>query len=323
MNTSASGSLSWFKQKGIAQGIFWTVAVCLVSALNDLFTRYASRLPAMEITFFRYFFAVITLLPFIVTKSLKELKPKYPKVHALRSVLLFCAIACWSKAVSMTPLSAVSIFAQTVPLFVLPMAFIFLGEKLEWQRCIATLFGFIGIVVIAMGGSDTSDLTHSIINLNNGIFYLIGAALLFAFSDILNKQYVSQESNLSMLFYIALGTMICGAYPAYYYWVTPTLIECCALALLGAGGNLILFFILKAFAATDVSAITPYRYLEVLFAGLFGYAFFAEIPDQWTILGACVIIPSTFAVAYYETRVKKAHSYPENQNGNDKPEKAA
>jgi S-adenosylmethionine uptake transporter len=59
--------------------------------------------------------------------------------------------------------------------------------------------------------------------------------------------------------------------------------------------------LLRAFAATDVSALAPFRYVEMIFAGFFGFLIFHELPTFWTLVGAAIIVPSTFAIAYYET----------------------
>ncbi|MGN6671063.1 MAG: DMT family transporter [Candidatus Nucleicultricaceae bacterium] len=296
--------LSWFNQKGYLQGVFWIIVVSLVSNMNDILTRkVGSRLPPLEVAFFRFFFAVITLLPVMISKGRTAFKSKHPGVHALRSVLLYGAIVCWSVGVTLIPLAAVSTLALTVPIFVLPMAVVFLQEKVGVQRTIATLVGFCGILIVVMGGgSNTASFLKDITTFNNGTLYMICACVLFALSDIINKKMVVKESTLSMMFYIALGTTAFGIIPAYTVWMEPTLHELVFLFLLGAGANLILFFLLKAFAATDVSALAPYRYVELLLAGLFGFLLFNEIPTIWTLVGASIIVPSTFAIAYYETK---------------------
>lgn len=206
----------------------------------------------------------------------------------------------------MVPLAAVSTFAQTTQLFVLPMAAVFLKERVGWQRALATTAGFAGILFIVFGHAGAQDVVTSLTSLNNGTLFLIAAAMMFALSDILNKRFVVEESTLSMMFYIALGTTLFGLYPAYTVWQAPALSDIGILVLLGAGGNLILFFLLKAFAATDVSALAPFRYLELIFAGIFGFVIFQEIPDIWTLIGAAIIVPSTFAIAYYETHHQRS-----------------
>lgn len=295
--------LSWFNQKGYLQGVFWIFVVSLVSNMNDILTRLVgNRLPSMEVAFFRFFFAVLTLLPFMIYYRKTAFKTNYPSLQGLRAILLFGAIASWCVGVTMIPLASVSTLALTVPIFVLPMAVVFLGEKVGWQRTVATLVGFSGILVVVMGGSNENEsFLKAITTFNNGTLYMIFACILFALSDILNKKMVIKESNLSMMFYIALGTTLFGLIPAYLVWQAPTLKELFFLFCLGAGANLILYFLLKAFAATDVSALAPYRYIELLSAGVFGFLLFQEIPGIWTLAGAAIIVPSTFAIAYYET----------------------
>lgn len=298
--TSPSSSTNWFFRKGYVQGVFWITLVALTSNLNDILMRETSRLPAQEVTFFRYFFAVITLLPIMLYHYKTAFKTQRPGLHIIRALLLFGAIFAWAAAVKMVPLAVMSTFALTVPIFVLPMASVFLKETVGWQRTLATLVGFAGIFTVIYGTSTDKDFLKELMTLNNGTWYLMFAALLFALSDIVNKKYVTQESNLSMLFYIALFTALFAYLPAHLAWVVPTPKEFALLFALGAGGNLILFFLLKAFAATDVSALAPYRYTELFFAGFMGYLFYNEIPTMWTFIGTGIIIASTASIAYYE-----------------------
>jgi S-adenosylmethionine uptake transporter len=304
MNSAVS---SWFLKKGYFQGVFWITLVALTSNMNDILMRLAGcRIPAMEITFFRYFFATLTLLPIMLAKGKESFYTTRPLMHLVRSFLLFGAIACWSMAVTMVPLAVVSTMALTVPLFVLPMAFFLLKESVGWQRVFATIAGFLGIAVIVLANKNgDASLMDSFMDGGNGTLYLLIAAVLFALSDIINKKYVSCESDLSMLFYLAFGTMVIGFFPAYQQWVTPSIHEIIYLLCLGAGGNLILYFLLRAFSATDVSALAPYRYTELIFATCFGYLFFKEIPTSTFWIGALIIIASTSLISYYELRKQK------------------
>lgn len=291
-------STSWFNSKGFLQGIFWMIMVCFISNMNDVIIKYVgSRLSGAEIAFFRFLFSTLWLLPFMLAKGKGSFQTQYPKVHFVRSLLLVLAVAPWCYGVASLPLTLATILASTTPFFVLPLAKIFLREHVGWQRCAATVVGFLGILV---------SVNPSGAAFNPMALALIASTLMFASLDVINKKLLTEdESLLSMLFYSALGTAILGFIPALLTWETPTLQELGFLALLGGGGSLILFCLLKAYAATEVSALQPFKYFELVLSAIFGFVIFQEFPSTSTLLGAAIIIPATLYIVLYETRGKK------------------
>lgn len=291
-------STSWFNSKGFLQGIFWMVVVCIISNMNDILIKHVgTRLSGLEVAFFRFLFSTLWLLPFMLARGKGSFQTKYPKVHFVRSLLLVLAMAPWCYGVASMPLTLATILASTTPFFILPLAKIFLKERVGWQRCTATLVGFIGILVSVnfTGGS-----------FNPMALALIASTVMFASLDIINKKLLTEdESLLSMLFFSGLGTAVLGFIPALLTWETPTLQELGFLALLGGGGSLILFCLLKAYAATDVSALQPFKYFELVLSAIFGFVIFQELPTTSTLLGAAVIIPATLYIVFYETRQQK------------------
>lgn len=288
---------NWLNSKGYLQGVFWAVMVCLISSLNDVFTRLTgARLDFMEVVFFRFFFSLITLIPVMLYVNKDTFITKNPKFHSIRALLGYIAIACWSAGVATNPLSIASIMAQTVPIFVLLMAFVVLRERIGWQRALATIAGFCGIFVTLQRPGE-----FSLGEMNIDTLWFVVAAVLFAASDILNKIMVANEHPLTMLFYFALGTTIISVIPVISVWQIPNLTEIFWLFCLGCGANSILYCLLKAFSATEISALLPYRYVEIIFATGFGVALFGEIPTVMILIGAAIIIPSTFIIAIYET----------------------
>jgi len=297
--------LSWFNQKGYAQGVFWIILVSLISNMNDILMRLSGdTLPGIEITFFRYFFATLSLLPIMIYKGKSTFVTARPVLHIVRSLLLFIAIALWVQGLKLVPLAVVSTMALTVPIVVLPLAAIILHERIGLPRILATIVGFIGIFYIISDGFKWDTLIE-LSQQNAGSLYLVIAVVCFALSDIINKKYVVSESTLSMLFYLALGTMLISAIPAAMTWMTPSPQELMYLFALGLGGNLILFCLLKAFSATDVSALAPYRYVELIFATFFGWLIFTEFPTHGFWWGCGMIILSTASISYYEIKMRR------------------
>jgi len=291
-------STSWFNSKGYLQGIFWMTVVCVISNSNDILIKHVGlRLSGAEVAFFRFFFSTLVLLPFMAAQGKASFITRYPGAQCVRALLLMLAMAPWCYGVAALPLTLATTLSFTVPFFVLPLAKIFLKEHVGWQRWFATLFGFLGIVVALHPTGDS---------FNPMALALVISAIMFATLDIINKKLLTEdETLLSMLFYSALGTAILGFVPALLTWETPTLQELFFLFLLGGGGSLILFCLLKAYAATEVSALQPFKYAELILSGIFGFVIFQEFPTISTILGALIIIPSTLYITIYETHQQR------------------
>ncbi len=293
-----SSQSSWFNSKGYLQGIFWMAIVCLISNSNDILTKHlGSRLSGVEVAFFRCFFSTLVLLPFMAMRGKAAFVTHYPKAQCIRALLLILAMAPWCYGVAALPLTLATTLSFTVPFFVLPLAKIFLKEQVGWQRWGATLFGFVGIFVALHPTGDA---------FNPMALALVVSTIMFATLDIINKKLLTEdETLLSMLFYSAMGTAVLGFVPALLTWQTPTFHELFFLLLLGGGGSLLLLCLLKAYAATEISALQPFKYFELILSGIFGLVIFHEFPTVSTLLGATIIIPATLYIAIYETRQQK------------------
>lgn len=285
-------------KKGYLQGAFWAMMICFVSVGNDVLMRFlGERLHVAEIIFFRFLFSMVTVVPLMMSRGLTLFKTDHPHLHVFRAFLGVGAFAACCYAVNVMPLSENTTIMFSQPLFFLPLAVLFLKEKVDAPRWIATLFGFAGLVLIIQPGSETFNLITLV---------PMAAAFQFALLDILAKKMVVTENTYSMLFYFAFGTTIGALIPAIIFWQTPTLWEVGLLILLGIGANLIQVCLIRAFSATDASALMPFRYVELLFSALFGFLLFGEVPMTLILEGAAVIIAATFFLSYYESKKKQS-----------------
>lgn len=275
-------------------GVGWFILSLVSSSINDVISKYVGiRLHSYEITFFRFLFGTIALLPFILYYGVDTLKTSRPAVHFFRGVLLFFGMAGWTYGLTIAPVTTGTVVTFTIPIFVLVLGVFFLTENIIWQRWVVTIVAFCGLVITLNPNAD---------DFNPNVLVFVGAAILFAILDIVNKKFVIKESMISMLFYSAIITAII-AYPfALQHWVTPNSHELILLAILGASANLILFFILKAFANTDATALAPYRYFELVVSAIIAYIIFLEVPSNATIIGSLVVIPSTLFIIYSEKK---------------------
>ncbi len=276
------------------RGAFWFILVSMISASNDTLVKLlGTRLSPIEVAFFRFFFSMMTLLPFMMAQGRKAFVTSHWKIHGVRSLLLFLALAPWCYGVIKLPLTLVTTLSFTTPLFVLVLSSIFLKEKVGGHRIFATILGFSGILLSAQ---------PKVSGLNLTVFVLVASTCMFATLDILNKKLlIKNESLLSMLFFSALGTTLLSFPFVIFDLQMPHLHEAFFLLILGGGAKLIIFCLLKAFESVDLSFLQPFRYLELLFTAALGWFCFREIPETYTLLGALFIIPSTLYIACYET----------------------
>lgn len=276
------------------QAIGWFILSLLASSSNDALTKYlAYTLDPWQISFFRFGFASLTLLPFMLYQGKKAFATHRWSLHVGRGVLLFIAISLWGQGIKSAPMTTATLMSFSVPLFVLLLAPICLQEPIAFPMWVATLGGFVGIFFVLQPRVNT---------FNQASLFFLVAAILFALLDVLNKKYVTQESTWSMLFYSNVVAWALITYPTVQVWRTPTLLEITGLLALGIGGNLILYFLLCAFSLTSASSLVPFRYLELFISMILSYAFFNELPTSYSYLGAAIIIPCTFFIGYHQTR---------------------
>lgn len=291
----------WVNEKGYFQGIFWTICAGFFSNLSDASVRLVGDgLPAMQIVFFRLFFGAMMLLPFLLYKGKSSFSVQNKAGHFFRIIIGFGATACWVYGASQTSLPSITTVSFTCPLFVLPLAYLFLGEKSDWKRVLSVIVGFLGVIVVASFEKRGAYLMGASLFLHQGVIFLFFGSILFSMSDILNKKMVGSENLFSLLFYFYAGTALIGVIPALLVWQPVTYEKMFYLLILGIGGVLVLYCILKATKATELSSMAPYKYIELIFSMAIGYVLFKEVIKISTIMGAFLIIPSALLIAYYE-----------------------
>ncbi|MDR1267862.1 MAG: DMT family transporter [Holosporales bacterium] len=282
---------------GYAVGVSFFIMSLFVGSTNDVIMKFVgSRLSSLEVIFFRFLFGFVTLIPFFFTGGKALLHTQCMKMQIIRSVLGFVSLTACAYGVVLLTLAESTIVFWTIPTFTLILSSIFLKEKIPLARWMATLVSLIGLAVLVF-----PDGAHFKIEM----LVPIAAAFLFAVQDVMAKRMVADEDRITMLVYFAMGTTVLSFFPTLYVWITPTPYELFILFLLGAGGNLIQYLLFRAFSATDLSAIAPFRYTDFIFSSLFGWVIFGDVLNANVYLGVAVILPSTLYSAYSEIHTQR------------------
>ncbi|MDR2107813.1 MAG: DMT family transporter [Holosporaceae bacterium] len=284
-------------EKNYWRGLFFLLLMMTVSCFNDIIVKFIGRrLDAFQVIFFRFFFGLVTLLPFIISGGKRIFRTKRPVFNIVRGILGAAGFFLYTCSVIHLPLVEVVTIFWSVPIFVMLLSVRVLKEQIPVSRWAAAVIGFFGLSFISVYDNGTS--------FSPKMIYIVPVAscVLFAVQDVMIKKNADRENRITMLLYFAAVSSLVSLVPAILVWKTPTPLEYLGLFLLGAGGNLIQYFIFKAFCFAELSSLSPYRYTEFLISAAFAFLLFGEIPGANVLVGALVLIPSTLFLAYTEIR---------------------
>ncbi|MDR2668143.1 MAG: EamA family transporter [Puniceicoccales bacterium] len=276
-------------------GVLWFLLSLVACQINDAAMKFLSvRLDPIQTTFMRFSFAVLLLLPVMLAVGMRTFSTVRPALHFFRGAILFAATACWCWGLGRTSMAMAVLIGFSMPLILLILARIFLGERVSLWRWCATAVGFIGIAVATNPPGSAC--------FNWAAVPLLLSATFFAILDIFNRRYAEKEPLWAMILYGSLWTAVFSAWPAISRWVSPSPLDWLLAVSLGASANLLLFCLMRALRLIEASATAPYRNVEFLFSLVTGYVFFGEIADGPTLIGAAIVLPTTVALAIYESR---------------------
>ena len=173
---------------------------------------------------------------------------------------------------------------------------IFLSEKIGKYRWLAVFIGFIGVIIIAQPG---------ISSLNFNYIYPIIFCLGMSYVAIAIRQLSTSEPVWLISFYFSIAISILGLLTVPFGWVMPTFFDfilLCMIGLLGGVANLLLG---QSYKLSEVSLVSPLKYLSLVFAIFFGYFVWNEIPSYKTLIGAALVILSSIIIFRREIYLKK------------------
>lgn len=269
----------------------------LISIAIVILVRLVGRdIPVFEIVFFRNIFVLGLALPFAFRGGQNALVTRQPGLHLARGCISFVAMSCFYWSFSHLPLAESTALMFTMPLFLIALASLFLGEKVGWRRTAATVVGFSGVVLMLRPGYAEFD---------PALLVPLAIGLADAAAAVVIKKLTRTDSLLTIMLHMGIVTMVLTLIPTYFVWVTPSLEFLGILFILSILTILGQFVYVAAWRAGDTTAIAPVNYVQIVLAGLVGFALFGEKPGSWTVAGAFVIVGSTFYIARREARLKR------------------
>ena len=290
----------WTQLAANVRGAIWILLSALVfTAMTALIKVVGRSIDAIEIAFFRSAFGVAVLLPFVHRKGWKTvLHPKRLDLQIIRGLTGSLALITVIYALTRIPLASVTGIGFSRTLWLILLAAIFLKEKPNWQRGMATVAGFAGVWIIVRPSTEIDPGTAAAL-LN---------AVMVAINIVLVKRMTAHDDSLTILFWGMAISAIVVSVPTVFIWRTPDNSELLLLAIIGVGLSAGHACLVHGLRVGDATAVMPFDYSRLLFAGFAGVMFFNETPSVETVFGAILIVAATFYIARREATKASAPS---------------
>ena len=276
--------------------LYMFMSVCAFSIM-DIIVKWSVNYPIGQVLFFRGFFGIVFYFFIIPRNRLHNFYlTKRAGLHLLRCLSGLIALVAIFIALRSLPLATVVSISFAAPIFTTIFSIFLLSEKVGIYRWLAVLIGFFGILVITEPG---------ISSLNIYYIFPIVFCLGLSYVAIAIRQLSTTEPVWLISFYFSLSITLLSFLTIPQGWVMPDIKDFILLSMVGIFGGVANLWLGQSYKYSEVSLVTPLKYLALVFAIFFGYIIWQEVPTLKTLIGASLVIFSTMIIFRREIYKKK------------------
>ena len=276
------------------------ISICAFSIM-DLIVKWSDNYPVGQVLFFRGLFGMMPIF-FLIPKEryFDFYKTNRSILHFKRCFAGLIAIVAIFIALRELPLATVVSITFAAPIFTTILSIFFLSEKVGFYRWMAVLVGFIGIIIISEPGYSSLNLYY---------IYPIIFCLGLSYVAITIRQLSSTEPVWLIGLYFSFSIMIMSFFSLITHeWILPNLKDLFLLSMVGILGGLANLWLTQSYKFSEVSLVTPLKYLALVFGIIFGYLIWDEVPTIKTLIGAGLVIISSIIIFRREIYLKRTVS---------------
>jgi drug/metabolite transporter (DMT)-like permease len=280
------------------------MSVCAFS-LMDLIVKWSDSYPLGQVIFFRGFFGVLLYFLIMPRDRIKNFYyTKRPGLHFLRCFFGLIALLAIFTALRNLPLATVVSISFAAPIFTTILSIFLLSEKVGLFRWLAVIVGFVGIVIITEPGFTS---------LNIYFIYPLIFCLGMSYVAITIRQLSTSEPVWLISLYFSATITLASFFTIPYGWIMPDIKDLLLLMSIGILGGAANLWLSQSYKFSEVSLVTPLKYLALVFAIIFGYFIWNEMPSIKTLAGAFLVITSSVIIFRREITLKKQVTIPRHE----------
>jgi len=275
---------------------FTAIGLTLLStiffAMGDVSAKgLTDTLPALEVTWLRYIVFCLVIIPTVLAaRGTKAMHTSRLRLQVVRALAMAGSAVFFILGLGYLPVAEATAINFISPIFITALSIPFLGETVGIRRWAAAAVGFLGVMLVVQPGGSAFQLAALL---------PIGAALSWALAVIATRRMSSERPEATLAWSAVIGLLALTALVPFH-WRTPTLGEVGLAVLMGAFSTTGHWLIILAYRKASASTIAPFSYIQLLFAGLLGFAVFGTVPGPLTLVGGLVIAASGLYTAHRE-----------------------
>jgi drug/metabolite transporter (DMT)-like permease len=283
------------------------LSVLLFAVMSALVRFVGDAVPLGQVVFFRSVFAIIPVVLIYAWRGEvgAAVRTGRPLGHLTRGLISVASMFLNFAALARLPLVDATAISFAAPFITVALAAVVLHERVRAYRWTAVALGFAGVVVMLWPYLDVPSLIGAETATTIGAACAITAAFTNAGAVIQTRRLTDSETTASIVFYFSLVCSLAGLATLPFAWVTPSAVELAALIAIGVIGGLSHLFLTESYRYAPASVVAPFDYVALLWAFLFGYVLFGEIPTLYVYVGAAIVAASGLFVVWRERQLAR------------------
>jgi len=268
--------------------MLFLAAVAFLATMDMMVKLASTHYATPQIIWARYIAQLLAMLLITGRVGIAAcLNSKAPALHVLRALALFGANFAFMAAVRYLPLAEANVLSFAAPLLLTALTWPVLGERAGFVRWIAVFTGFAGVVIVAEPGTA---VFHWAVLLP--LLTAVGSAIYHVLTPVVARV----ESPSITISYLAVIGSVSMSIAVPWFWTRPDALGWALLLAIGVLGTIGHLLLLRAFAHAQASMLAPFFYVHLLWAIVYGWIIFGDLPTLATIAGGSLIVASGYYV---------------------------
>ena len=289
--------------KSNLRGALMALISFAIYSTHDVFVKFlGGQYSPVQIIFFSVMFGFpLVALMLIGDRNDGNLRPKHPWWTLLRTGSAMVTGLAAFYAFSVLPLAQTYAILFAAPLLITLLAIPILGEKVGIRRGLAIVVGLMGVMIV---------LRPSGAELGLGHMAALAAAVSSSLASVIVRKIGPDERSVVLMLYPMIANFVVLGLALPFVYKPMPIEHLGMIAIIASFSFVAGLFIIDAYKSAEAVIVAPMQYSQMIWAAFFGYFIFNESPDQWTLIGAAVIMSSGLYIVLRESRLGASKNTP-------------